>query len=86
LFFSKSKGDRKKISEFFKKMYALRSDLVHWNDGTGIKKTLRKLNEYDPKWFQKLKEYGHEIILFLIKKNVWSKGELIELLNNRLYK
>lgn len=86
LFFSKNKSERKGISEFFRKIYALRSDLVHWNDGKGIKKTLRKLNEYDPEWFRKLKKYSHEMILFLIKKNIWSKKALIEALNDKLYR
>lgn len=86
LFFSRNRNDRQKTFEFFKKMYALRSDLVHGNDGNEIRKTIKKLHAIDPDWFRKLKEYGHEIILFLIKKNVQSKKELIEILTNKLHK
>ena len=75
-FFGKNKSERTVLFNLFKKIYQLRCDVLHGNDWIKITKTIKKLNNIEPNWLNKLKQYSHEIIMFLINKKIENKKDL----------
>lgn len=83
-FFGKTKGEKEKLFKFFKAIYGLRSDLVHWNDWELVKGTINKLIKIDIKRYEKLKNYAHTIVLFLINNKINNRSELINSVKKEL--